>query len=93
LFARLEPMTSYHKASLPLCQGTLHIVQNSKKSQLAPACATSEEGSDHFGSYVRNFFLHFYKMLFTVLKLMTSWSQGNTFTGLPFIVQNSDEIG
>jgi hypothetical protein len=32
--------------------------------QVAPACATSREGSDHFGSYIRSLSLHFYKRLF-----------------------------
>jgi hypothetical protein len=47
---------------------------------VAPACARSEEGSDHFGSYVRSLSLHLYKMLFSRLETMTSWSQGNNFT-------------
>jgi hypothetical protein len=49
-----------------------------------PACA----GSDHFGSYVRNIFLHFCRRLFLGIELMISWSQGNNFAaapGLPFI--------
>jgi hypothetical protein len=57
---------------------------------VAPACAGSGEGSDHFGSYVRNISLHFCKRLFPGLELMTSWSQGNNFTaapGLPFLYQ------
>jgi hypothetical protein len=32
-------------------------------------------GSDHFGSYVRRFSLHFSKRLFLGLEPMTSWSQ------------------
>jgi hypothetical protein len=55
---------------------------------VAPTCAGSGEWSDHFGSYVRNFSLHFCKRLFPGLELMTSWSQGNSFTavsGLPFL--------
>jgi hypothetical protein len=31
---------------------------------VAPACAGSGEGSDHFGSYVRSLYLHFCKRLF-----------------------------
>jgi hypothetical protein len=31
---------------------------------VAPACAESEEGSDHFGSYVCSLPLHFFKRLF-----------------------------
>jgi hypothetical protein len=48
---------------------------------VAPACVGSEEGSNHFGSYVRNIFLHFCKRLFPGLEPMTSWSQG-----MPFII-------
>jgi hypothetical protein len=44
---------------------------------VAPACARSREGSNHFGSYVRSLFLHFCKRLFPELELMTSWSHGN----------------
>jgi hypothetical protein len=47
---------------------------------VAPACTGSEEGSDHFGSYARNLYLHFYKRLFLGLKPMTTWSQDNNFT-------------
>jgi hypothetical protein len=39
---------------------------------VAPACAGSQEGSDHFETYVRNLSLHFCKRLFQVLELMTS---------------------
>jgi hypothetical protein len=31
---------------------------------VAPACVGSGGGSDHFGSYVRSIFLHFYKKIF-----------------------------
>jgi hypothetical protein len=41
---------------------------------IAPACAGSGEGSDHFGSYVCNISLHFCKKLFPRLEPMTSWS-------------------
>jgi hypothetical protein len=44
------------------------------------ACAVSREGFDHFGSYIRIFFLHFYNKMFLGLESMTSWSQGNSFT-------------
>jgi hypothetical protein len=60
---------------------------------VAPACAGSGEGSDHFVSYVRSLSLHFCKRLFLGLEPMTSWSQGNSFTaapGLPFV--DWDEI-
>ena len=55
---------------------------------VAPACAGSREGSDHFGSIVRSLSLHFCKRLFPGLEPMTSWSQGSSFTTaprLPFI--------
>jgi hypothetical protein len=54
---------------------------------VAPACAGSREGSDYFGSYVRNISLHFCKRLFPGLEPITPWPQGNSFTavpGLPF---------
>jgi hypothetical protein len=35
---------------------------------VTPACAESEEGSDHFGSYVRSISLHFCKRLFPGLE-------------------------
>jgi hypothetical protein len=41
---------------------------------VALACAGSREGSDHFGFYVHNLLLHFYKRLFSGLESMTSWS-------------------
>jgi hypothetical protein len=47
---------------------------------VAPSCTGSGEGSDHFGSYVCRFSLHFCKRLFLGLEPMTSWSQGNSFT-------------
>jgi hypothetical protein len=62
---------------------------------VAPACARSGEGSDHFGSYVHSFSLHFCKSLFPGLEPMTSWSQGNSFTvvrGLPFNHVNALKI-
>jgi hypothetical protein len=42
--------------------------------RVAPACAGSREGSEHFGSYVHSISLHFYKRLFPRLEPMTSWS-------------------
>ena len=56
---------------------------------VAPACAGSREGADHFGSIVRSLSLHFCKRLFPGLEPMTSWSQGSSFTTpprLPFIL-------
>jgi hypothetical protein len=53
----------------------------------APTCAGSEEGSNHFGSYIHNISLYFCKRLFLGLEPMISWLQGNSFTiapGLPF---------
>jgi hypothetical protein len=50
---------------------------------VAPPCT----GPDHFGSSVRSLSQHFCKMLFLGIELMTSWSQGSSFTaapGLPF---------
>jgi hypothetical protein len=35
---------------------------------VTPACAGSEKGSDHFGSYVHSIFLHFCKRLFSGLE-------------------------
>jgi hypothetical protein len=87
LFPGLEPMTSWSQGNnftsapgLPFIKGIpVHV---------APTCAESGEGSDHFGSYVLNLSLHFCKRLFLGLEPMTSWSQGNSFTaalGLPFL--------
>jgi hypothetical protein len=45
---------------------------------VAPACAGSKEGSDHFGSYVRSLSLHLCKWLFLGLEPMTSWSKATT---------------
>jgi hypothetical protein len=53
---------------------------------VAPACARSKEGSDHFESYVRNISLYFCKRLFSGLEPMTSWSQGNSFTSAPGLI-------
>jgi hypothetical protein len=75
------PKMMHYKLCVVLCMA--HPVH------VAPACARSGEGSDHFGSYVHSLFLHFCKRLFPGLEPMTSWSQGNSFTaapGLPFYV-------
>jgi hypothetical protein len=48
-----------------------------------PACVGSREWSDHFGFSIYSIFLHFCKRLFPRLELMTSWSQGNSFTAAP----------
>jgi hypothetical protein len=37
---------------------------------VAPACTGSGQGSDHFGSFVRSFPLHFCKRLFPGLELI-----------------------
>jgi hypothetical protein len=39
---------------------------------VAPAYIGSEKGSDHFVSYVRNIFLHFYERLFLELEIFQS---------------------
>ncbi|KAM3213463.1 hypothetical protein ACQJBY_066065 [Aegilops geniculata] len=58
---------------------------------VAPACAGSGEGSDHFGSIVRSLSLHFCKRLFPGLEPVTSWSQGSSFTTAPSICQGGAE--
>jgi hypothetical protein len=66
---------------------TIKFIKKGSPVHVAPACAGSGEESDHFGSYVHSFSLHFCKRLFLELEPMTSWSQGNGFTavlGLPF---------
>jgi hypothetical protein len=39
------------------------MIQKGSLVHVAPACVGTREGSDHFGSYVRNISLHFYKRL------------------------------
>jgi hypothetical protein len=58
-----------------------YFVKHKKGSpvHVAPACAGSGEGSDHFMSYVSNLSLHFCKSLFHGLEPMTSLSQGTRF--------------
>jgi hypothetical protein len=61
---------------------------------VAPACAGSEEGSDHFGSYVLNLSLHLCK-LFPKFEPMTSWLEGNNFTivpGIPFKFHDTTHV-
>jgi hypothetical protein len=48
---------------------------------VARACARSRKRSSHFESYVRSLSLYFCKRLFSGVEPMTSWSQGNNFTG------------
>jgi hypothetical protein len=50
---------------------------------VVPTCVGSGEGSDRFGSYVRNLSLHLCNRLFLGLEPMISWSQGNNFTTAP----------
>jgi hypothetical protein len=52
----------------------IHLFAYKKGSpvHVVPVCAKSGEGSDHFGSYVRSFSLHFCKRLFLGLEPMTS---------------------
>jgi hypothetical protein len=59
---------------------------------VATACTGSGEGFDHFGSYVHNHSLHFYKMLFPGFESITSWSQGQLYrcTLAPFELKLSD---
>jgi hypothetical protein len=57
---------------------------------VAPACAGSKEGSNHFVSYVCSISLHFCKRLFLGLEPMTSWSQGNSFTAAPRLPLNNN---
>jgi hypothetical protein len=64
-------------------------MHSERQVHVAPSCVGSGEGSDHFGSYVRNLSLHFCKRLFPGLEPMPSWSQGNNLSaalGLPFSV-------
>jgi hypothetical protein len=55
----------------------VHAYPSKKGSSvhIAPACAGSEEGSDHFRSYVRSLSLYFCKRLLPGLDHMISWSQ------------------
>jgi hypothetical protein len=56
--------------------------KNGSPVHVAPACAGSGEGSNHFGFYVHSISLHL------GLEPMTSWSEGSNFTAapeLPFI--------
>jgi hypothetical protein len=57
-------------------------IEKGSPINVVPACARSEEGSDHFVSHVRILSLHFCKRLFPGLELMTSWSQDNNFTAV-----------
>jgi hypothetical protein len=59
------------------------ILKKGSPVHVTPACAQSGEGSNHFGSYVRNLSLHFCKKLFLGLEPTTSWSQGNSSTAAP----------
>ena len=54
-------------------------IKKGSPGAVAPACAGSGEGSDHFGSLVRSLSLHFCKRLFPGLEPVTSWSQGSNF--------------
>ena len=68
--------------SLSGCRWPLNVYRWMLKGNLvhvAPACAGSREGSDHFGSIVRSLSLHFCKRLFPGLEPVTSWSQGSSF--------------
>jgi hypothetical protein len=60
---------------------------------VAPACARSVKGSDHFGSYMHNISLHLCKRLFLGLEPITSWSQGNNFTAAPGLAPACERSG
>jgi hypothetical protein len=55
---------------------------------VAPACAGSGEGSDHFVSYVRKLTLHFCKRPFPGPESITSWAQGNMGTAILIIISS-----
>jgi hypothetical protein len=62
----------------------LHMTKKKNNPvHVAPDCAESGEGCNHFGSYVCSIFLHFCPRLFLGLEHMTYWSQGNSFTAAP----------
>jgi hypothetical protein len=61
----------------------LPIIKRGSPMYVAPACAGSGKGSNHFESYVRSIYLHFSKRLFPGLEPMTLWSQVNSFTAAP----------
>jgi hypothetical protein len=70
-----------------LCHGSASKILGSLV-HVALAYVGYGDESDHFESYVHNFFLHFYMRLFLGLELMTLYSQGNNFTAileLPFV--------
>jgi hypothetical protein len=60
---------------------------------VAPACAGSGEGSNHFGSYVRSLFLHFCKRLFPGLEPMTSCHKATVIIKYFIVKSNSNSIG
>jgi hypothetical protein len=75
MFPQIRTKESFSHDALATIKGSpVHV---------APACAWSGEGSDHFGSYVRSLSLHFCKRLFPGLERMTSWSQASSFTAVP----------
>jgi hypothetical protein len=63
-----------------------HVRKKGSPVHVAPTYIGSGEWFDHFRSYVHSLSLHFCKRLFLGLEIMTSGSQGNSFTaalGLP----------
>jgi hypothetical protein len=89
---RLIDLDAFHEKLIQvacpfLCILVMFVKKRGSPMHVAPACIGFEEGSDHFGSYVRSLSLHFYKRMFPGFEPVTSWSQGNSFTaapGLPF---------
>jgi hypothetical protein len=75
--AYMEEEDIQYRLTLQVC-----IIKGSPMN-VAPACAGSREGSNHFGSYVHSLSLNFCKRLFPRLEPMASWSQGNSFTAVP----------
>jgi hypothetical protein len=67
-------------------------LKKSSPVHVAPACTGSEEWSDHFGSYIRKFPLHFCKRLLQGLELITSWSRGNSFTAAPLFIKTTSIV-
>jgi hypothetical protein len=72
-----DPMVT--KQQLYRCARAVYTTLKDSPVHVAPACARSREGSDHFGSYVCSLSLHFCKRLSPGLEPITR-SQGNSFT-------------
>ena len=72
-----------HMIKMWICKPYVFGKKKGSPVHVAPACAGSGEGSDHFGSFVRIISLHFCKRLFPGLEPVTSWSQGGSSTAAP----------